>query len=123
MTPVPEHRARKTVERLSMVYAFLGWNFVTILLYFTWSKHIPEGPERLSKIIEVMDLDHARVIQFSGLEKVSEYNLDRTEEVLKDTKRHRMVTDLNPSPPRQQPPDSTGDFFGRYKTNDSSKTV
>lgn len=48
-----------------------------------------------------MDIDHARVIKFSGLSKVADYNIDRTEEVMNDKKRHRMVTDLHPPVNRQ----------------------
>ncbi|XP_033217301.1 uncharacterized protein LOC117173042 [Belonocnema kinseyi] len=101
MKPIPQDRAKKALSTLTLTYVFLGWNFVSLLLYLTWKKSIPEGPEKVRKYAEVLNIDHAHVIKFSGLSKVSEYNIDRTEEVMQDTKRRRMVTDLHPPVNRQ----------------------
>ncbi|XP_051160769.1 uncharacterized protein LOC127281210 [Leptopilina boulardi] len=83
MTPLQRPYAAKMSRRLSFIYAFLGWNFVAVLIYMTFKSHIPEGPGKTQRYLEIMNISKAEVIQLSGLKKISEYQVDRTEEYLK----------------------------------------
>lgn len=93
MTPVEHKLAQKMTRRLSFAYAFLGWNFVSLLLYWTFKQHIPDGAGRTQRYLEVMNIPHANVIEFSGLNprKINEYTVDRRKEYLESKKGSKDV--------------------------------
>lgn len=51
MTPLQRPYAAKMSRQLSFIYAFLGWNFVAVLIYMTFKSHIPEGPGKSKQIL------------------------------------------------------------------------
>ncbi|XP_043471884.1 uncharacterized protein LOC122504732 [Leptopilina heterotoma] len=88
MAPIEHKYAQKMTRRLSGIYAFLGWNFVSLFLYWTFKQHIPEGPGKTQKYLEVMNVPHATVIEFSGfnMKRVNEYEVDRRKEYMESKK-------------------------------------
>ena len=51
MTPIPQQQARLMANRIALLYAFFGWQFVAVMIYLTWKKNIPDGPDKCKRIL------------------------------------------------------------------------
>ncbi|CAD7084232.1 unnamed protein product [Hermetia illucens] len=95
--PIPEYRAQRWRQRLSLAYILLAWNAFGLVCYMVytgrndWAKYYGYKSEEDASVppsqyyANLLKVDKAKVIRFSGFQKVNEIEIDNTAEETKTT--------------------------------------
>ncbi|XP_018405767.1 PREDICTED: uncharacterized protein LOC108782100 [Cyphomyrmex costatus] len=86
---ITKHEAHNLRNRLSIIYAFVGWNLFGILFYTIANDKLPEDPEKRRRAYGLLsDTPHnMHVYQVTGLTLTDHFDIEpETAEVEKEEK-------------------------------------